>query len=111
MKTCSFRSAKSRSADEGLFCIDEPDSRYGLLPCNNCSLCVPSPDLACRQPNVRSGPHQTFRFMNGYETILNCSANCQTRNIIYAMICPCNNAEYIGETGQRLTDRLWCKFR
>jgi len=110
MKTCSFRSAKPRSVDEGLFCIDEPDSRYGLLPCNDCSLCLPSPDLASQQSKIRFGPQETFRFMNGYETILNCSANCQTRNIIYAMVCPCNNAEYIGETSQRLNDRLWCKF-
>jgi hypothetical protein len=110
MKTCSFRNALPRSEDEGLFCIDEPDSRYGLSPCNNCSLCVPLSDVTRRQhPTIRFGPSQKFRFVNGYQTILNCPANCQTRAIIYVMVCPCGEFEYIGETSQRLGDRLWCK--
>jgi hypothetical protein len=110
MKTCSFRNALPRSEDEGLFCIDEPDSRYGLSPCNNCSLCVPSSDDTRRQhPTIRFGPSQKFLFVNSYQTILNCPANCQTRAIIYVMVCPCGEFEYIGETSQRLGDRLWCK--
>ena len=73
MKTCSFRGAKPRSIDEGLFCIDEPDIRYGLSPCNNCPLCVPPYDVVTRQqqPIIRFGPSQKFRFINGYQTILN----------------------------------------
>ncbi len=113
MKTCSFRHAIQRSIDEGLFCINEPDKRYSLSPCNNCPLCVPPYDLARRQrtePPIRFGPNQTFQFCNGYQTILNCPADCQTRNIIYVMTCPCGKFEYIGETSQRLGDRLWCEF-
>ena len=111
MKTCSFRNAKPRSIDEGLFCIDEPDVRYGLSPCNNCVLCVPSQNQNQRvQPTIRYGPSQKFRFVNGYQSILNCPADCQTHNIIYVMTCPCNEYEYIGETSQRLGDRLWCKL-
>jgi hypothetical protein len=111
MKTCSFRNAKPCSIEEGLFCIDEPDIQYGLLPCNNCSLCVPSYNNSRRsQSTIRFGPSQKFRFINGYQTILNCPADCQTQNIIYVMTCPCGEFEYIGETSQRLADRLRCKF-
>ena len=112
MKTCSFRNAKPRSVDEGLFCIDEPDTSYGLSPCNNCSLCVPPHTISRRpqQQTIRFGPDQRLRFINGYQTILNCPADCQTRFIIYTMMCPCGEAEYIGETSQRLGDRLWCKL-
>jgi hypothetical protein len=113
MKTCSFGNAQPRSIHEGLFCINQPDLRYSLSPCNNCPLCVPPYDQAYRpnrEPVIRFGPHQTIHFANGYQTILNCSANCQTRNLIYVMICPCRQFEYIGETSQRLGDRLWCKF-
>ncbi|CAF1297606.1 unnamed protein product [Adineta steineri] len=106
MKTCSFRGAKPRSINEGLFCIDEPDIRYGLIKCNNCSLCIPSSNYIHQQSTIRYGPSQKFRFLNGYETILNCPAHCQTQNIIYVMICPCNDFEYIGETSQRLSNRL-----
>ena len=111
MKTCLFRNAKPRSVDEGLFCIDEPDIRYGFSPCNNCPLCVPPYDVARRQQSaIRFGPKHKFRFLNGYQTILNCPADCQTENIIYVMTCPCGDFEYIGESSQRLGDRLWCKF-
>ena len=112
MKTCSYRHATPRSVDEGLFCQDEPESQYGFLPCNNCSLCVPYHETSIReqQLTVRFGPNQKFRFINGYQAILNCRADCETRNIIYTMICPCGEYEYIGETSQRLGDRLWCKF-
>lgn len=105
MKTCSYRSAKPRSDDEGLYCIDEPEARYGVLPCNACELCILS---AQQQSTIRFGPKQKFRFMNNYETILNCPADCQTENLIYVLTCPCNKAEYIGETSKRLGDRLWC---
>ncbi len=110
MKTCSFRNAKPRSTDEGLFCREEPDARYPLLPCNNCALCVPPYDVTRRQqPAMRFGPSERHRFVNGYQTILNCPADCQTRNIVYVMACPCGEYEYIGETGQRIGDRLKCK--
>ena len=110
MKTCSYRNAQPRNPQEGVFCKEEPDVRYGLSPCNNCPLCVPPYDIARRQqPTIRFGPSQKYRFINGYQTILNCPADCNTRNIIYVMSCPCGEYEYIGETSQRVGDRLWCK--
>ena len=108
MKTCSYRSAKPRSDDEGLYCINEPEARYSLLPCNDCSLCQPSIHSPEQQSTIRFGSNQKFRFMNDYETILNCPADCQTKNLIYVLTCPCNKAQYIGETSERLGDRLWC---
>jgi hypothetical protein len=110
MKTCSFRGAQPRVHNEGVFCNEEPVIRFGLSPCNNCPLCVPHYDITRRQqPTIRFGPCQKYRFINGYQTILNCPADCNTRNIIYTMSCPCGEYEYIGETSQRVGDRLWCK--
>ena len=113
MKTCSFRQAKPRSLDEGLFCVNEPDRQYGLSACQNCSLCAPRYNLRCREqlgPMIRFGAKHGFTFINGYQTILNCPADCQARNLIYVMVCSCGEFEYIGETNQRLLDRLRCKF-
>ncbi|CAF4321712.1 unnamed protein product, partial [Rotaria sordida] len=45
-------------------------------------------------------------FLNGYQGILNCSVSCHTRNIIYALTCPCGKYDYIGVTTQSLHDRL-----
>ena len=112
MKTCSFRQAKPRSFDEGLFCIDEPDMQYNLTACDNCPLCVPPYDNSRQQQQttfIQFGPNQTYRFLNGYQTILNCPAYCHSKNIIYVMACPCGQYEYIGETSLALVDRLWCK--
>lgn len=113
MKTCSFRQAKRRSLNEGLFCVDEPYAQYSFLPCNKCSLCIPRYHLSCREKlgsMIRFNLIQPFTFSNGYKILLNCPVNCQTRNLIYVMICPCRKFEYIGETSQRLSDRLRCKF-
>ncbi|CAF1524614.1 unnamed protein product, partial [Adineta ricciae] len=66
MKTCSYRSAKPRSNDEGLYCINEPEARYSLLPCNDCSLCQPPIHSPEQQSTIRFGPNQKFRFMNDY---------------------------------------------
>lgn len=113
MKTCSFRQAQRRSLNEGLFCIDEPRAQYSFSSCDNCSLCIPGYHLNCREelgPMIRFGPAHGFTFCHGYRTLLNCPANCQTRSLIYVMICPCRKFEYIGETNQRLSDRLRRKF-
>lgn len=113
MKTCSFRQAIPRSLnDGGLFCIQEPHSQYGFSPCDHCSLCGPRYNLSCREklgPMIEFGITDAFVFNNGYKTLLNCPADCQTRNLIYVMTCPCGKFEYIGETSQRLNDRLRCK--
>lgn len=109
MKTCSFRQAQVRSHHEYLFCVDEPHSRYGFTPCHNCSLCVPRYNLNCREklgPMIQFGVVNGFTFQNGYRTLLNCPIDCNTNNLIYVLICPCGKYEYIGETNQRLIDRL-----
>ena len=111
MKTCTYRNAQPRSVDEGLFCIDEPDVRYGLIPCGNRSLCTPQYDVDRRgQPSIYFGPNQEYYFLNGYRTILNCNATCRTKNMIYVLKCPCDQFEYIGETSLVLSERLFCKF-
>lgn len=111
MKTCSFRQAKPRSTHESLFCINEPQSQYCFTACNNCRLCCLRYNPSCREtsgPSIQFDCPNGFTFKNGYKTLLNCPANCNTNNIIYVLKCPCNQFEYIGETSQRLYDRLKC---
>ena len=52
--------------------------------------------------------YNRHRFVNGYESILNCPVNCNTKNFIYVLTCLCGNFDYICETkftlGQRLKD-------
>ncbi|CAF4165362.1 unnamed protein product, partial [Rotaria sordida] len=89
MKTCSFRYTRPRTLNEGLFCIREPDARYELAACGNFGFQA-----------------RKHTFLNGYQAILNCSVSCHTRNIIYALTCPCGKHDYIGVTTQSLHDRL-----
>ena len=70
MKTCAFRFARSRTMQEGLFCLQEPEARYDLTACGNCGLCYPRGRKSVMK---FSGAHR-YRFLNGYESILNCSA-------------------------------------
>ncbi|CAF5029545.1 unnamed protein product, partial [Rotaria magnacalcarata] len=108
MKTCSLRYARPRTLNEGLFCLQEPEARYELSACGNCALCYPQYDRTYRVKKSIvdfSQAHQ-HTFLNGYHAILNCSASCHTRNIIYALTCPCGNVDYIGETMYSLHDRL-----
>ena len=108
MKTCSFRFARPRTLQEGLFCLYEPEARYELSACGNCGLCCPKYSLKYRtkQTIVDFSQGHRHRFVNGYEVILNCSASCHTRNLIYALTCPCGKVDYIGATTQSLHDRL-----
>ena len=98
MKTCSFRGARPRSLIEGLFCQETPECRYTVKPCTHCSMCVPS--------RLRFNSYQRYRFVNGYESILNCPALCGTKNIIYTLTCQCSHFDYVGETRGLLNDRL-----
>ena len=98
MKTCSFRGARPRSLIEGLFCQETPECRYTVKPCTQCALCVPI--------RLRFNSYQRYRFVNGYESILNCPAVCGTKNIIYALTCQCGHFDYVGETRGNLNDRL-----
>jgi hypothetical protein len=84
MKTCSYRGSHPRSAHgvinsptEGLFCIDQPDTRYLMLPCTNlsCPCCYQSLDISCRrEPSIQFASEQAHRFVNGYQVYLNCHA-------------------------------------
>ncbi|CAF1439543.1 unnamed protein product [Rotaria sordida] len=108
MKTCEFRHARPRKLNEGLFCIEEPEARYELSSCDNCGLCYPQYDMTYRTKKsiVEFNRAHKHTFINGYQSILNCSASCHIRNIIYSLICPCGEYDYIGVTTQSLHDRL-----
>ena len=96
MKTCSFRDAQPRSLTEGLFCLQLPECRYTMKACGHCELC------RSLSPSVQFDQYQRHRFVNGYETILNCPATCSSTNIIYALTCPCGQYDFIGESSQTL---------
>ncbi|CAF5153225.1 unnamed protein product [Rotaria sp. Silwood1] len=108
MKTCSFRHARPRTFNEGLFCLQEPEARYELVACGNCALCYPQYDMTYRLKKsvIEFNQAHQHTFLNGYQAILNCSASCHTSNIIYALTCPCGKFEYIGTTANTLHDRL-----
>ena len=81
MKTCSYRGAQPRSINacntEGLFCVDPPEARYGLLPCtrDHCRYCLKPNHLTGRpEPVVTYYPSHYHKFLNGYQVILNCPA-------------------------------------
>ena len=76
MKTCSFRFARPRTILEGLFCVQEPEARYELSPCGNCALCYPqySMEHRLKKSVVDFSQAHAHTFVNGYQTILNCSA-------------------------------------
>ncbi|CAF3976512.1 unnamed protein product [Rotaria sordida] len=116
MKTCMFRGAMPQSFDEGLFCkADYPLIRYSFLPCYQpqCPLCQRSNVIASSSSNtaptsyvVEFNTYHSHRFQNGYTTILNCPATCQTKNIIYTVTCCCGNYEYIGSTSSNLSETI-----
>lgn len=73
MKTCSYRGAKPQQPNEYLFCVADPEARYGMTSCGYCSICCPKYDMKRRgQSPVEFGPSQRHRFVSGYESILNC---------------------------------------
>ncbi|CAF1435936.1 unnamed protein product [Adineta steineri] len=113
MKTCCFRNAKPTLYNHhGIFSIDEPKALYGLKPCEQvtCRFCFPIKDVIIRgrqsQPVVQFSSAQKHRFVNGYEAILNCPTTCTTKNILYAMTCPCGQFDYIGYTSLTFDEQL-----
>lgn len=76
MKTCIFRQARPRMLDEGLFCVREPEACYELAACGNCGLCYPRYDRRYRKTKtpVQFRQNHRYKFLNGYEVILNCPA-------------------------------------
>ncbi|CAF1348935.1 unnamed protein product [Rotaria sordida] len=107
MKTCSFRDAQPRSITEGIFCLNMPDCLYTMSRCGDCNLCQQSNDINYRQQApVLFNRHERHRFVNGYESILNCPATCDTKNYIYVLTCVCGQFEFISETKFALDVRL-----
>ena len=80
MKTSSFRYARPRTLNEGLFSIQEPEARYELAACGNCGLCYPKYDRMYRSRKSIVEFSQAHRhiFINGYQSILDCSAVSST---------------------------------
>ena len=113
MKTCSFRGAQPRLKEEGLFCSIVPECHYAMERCKKCVFCESSAENAnYRQEQQQQQPcpiqfnmHRKHRFVNGFESILNCPTSCDTNNIIYVLTCQCGNYDYIGETSVNLRTR------
>ncbi|CAF1386692.1 unnamed protein product [Rotaria sordida] len=55
---------------------------------------------------ARVNRYERHRFVNGYESILNCPATCDTKNYIYVLTCVCGQFEFISETKFALDVRL-----
>ncbi|CAF2085893.1 unnamed protein product [Rotaria magnacalcarata] len=107
MKTCSFGDAQPRSTTEGLFCEQPPECLYTMTPCGDCRLCRTPRDMRYRQQApILFNRYEKHRFINGYESILNCPATCTTKNLIYVLTCLCGQYDYISETKYMLAVRF-----
>ncbi|CAF2972182.1 unnamed protein product [Rotaria sp. Silwood2] len=110
MKTCTFRITTSLSMKTGLFCMEDvtSSSSHDMKPCQQlfCALCPAEhdPGSAKSTPIEFSTSGQKHHFINGYEAILNCPANCQTNSIIYVFTCVCGEYDYIGSTRYSLNE-------
>ncbi|CAF2056892.1 unnamed protein product [Rotaria magnacalcarata] len=104
MKTCSYHGAQPRSIHEGIFCLETPQCLYTMSKCNQCELCIPTDNTL----SALFDNYNRHRFVNGYESILNCPVDCNTKNFIYVLTCACHEFDYICETkfslGRRLQD-------
>ncbi|CAF1395843.1 unnamed protein product [Rotaria sordida] len=101
MKTCTYRDAWPRSLDEGLFCKSQlPTVRYSFQPCQkiSCTLCESSSTI------IQFNSYRIHHFLNGYHAILNCPVTCHTKNIIYALTCPCGEYDFIGSTSSDMSE-------
>ena len=75
MKTCTFHHSKPRSIEEGLFCINVPEARYGMKQCRdiNCRFCYERLDLTHRlECAMHFSNNQLHHFVNHYQVYLNC---------------------------------------
>ncbi|CAF2994453.1 unnamed protein product [Rotaria sp. Silwood2] len=107
MKTCSFRGAQPRFEAEGIFSMKPTDCLYTMSKCSSCKLCLmPIVDENSDRPPVEFNRFGKHRFVNKYESILNCPVDCNTKNYIYVLICVCNEFDFISESKFRLEERL-----
>lgn len=103
MKTCSFRGAQPVSTEQGLFCDERgPSSSYSWTFCqqSTCPCCDRTWNVIDRDQT------STYRFINGYQTYLNCPMTCTTTNLIYAMQCSCCRYDYVGSTNRTLAEEM-----
>ena len=110
MKAYEFPHDNQTLVKNQLFALDDiSHGCYDMKPCQRffCSLCRSIENEPSSQPSVTfSNEGQKHRFCNGYEAILNCSANCQTNNIVYVLTCICGEYDYISSTQYTLNDIL-----
>ncbi|CAF2264907.1 unnamed protein product [Rotaria magnacalcarata] len=108
MKTCIFYKTDHQSPSiNSLFLTDETiEYNYDMKPCGRlfCRVCQSNEDQCSQQMIEFSTSGHKHRFVNGYEAILNCPANCRTSNIIYVLTCTCGEYDYIGSTQHTLDD-------
>lgn len=103
MNTYTFLPTQKVHGNHQLFSTNEIHNSFyeEMKPCKQlfCTVC---------QSNtvdfLKEG--QKHCFLNGYETILNCSATCQTNGIIYVLTCVCGEYDYISSTQYGLADVL-----
>ena len=100
MKTCSFNQTHPRSMTESLFCSNQAPH------CHLCQSMKDHKDINQQQIPVVFNQYEKHTFVNGYESILNCPATCQTKNFIYVLTCLCGEVDYISETKYTLSSRL-----
>lgn len=89
LKTCSFNGVQPRLFDqvylEGLFCLDTPQARFAITPCqrSSCLCCHPSCPRRDSTAAIQFSAPSIHRFINQYEAILNCPAVCSHLLSIY----------------------------
>ena len=78
MKTCSFRGAQPRLSGEGLLCTMMPECDYFMERCNKCAYFNSyTENTNCQQQcPIQFNLQRKHRFVNGYESILNCPTSC-----------------------------------
>ena len=109
MKTYSFDNRESYSSQQSLFYNDNNNKiDYTLQPCQqvHCHLCQ-TLSSSSSVPTIHFNSYDIHRFFNSYEAILNYSATCRTKNIIYVLTCPCGEYEFIGSTKETVEDVIF----
>ena len=113
MKTYSFDNRESYSSQRSLFYNDNNNKvDYTLQPyqqvhCHLCQMLLLSSSSSSSVPTIRFNSYDIHRFFNSYEAILNYSATCRTKNIIYVLTCPCGECEFIGSTKESVADVIF----
>ena len=105
MKTFTGGNVQPCQSNKGLFCVIEPEVKFVMKQCGHqsCGVCSLSNHITRRpQSSVDFEYSGTYRFLNGYTTILNAPIMCNTSGIIYVFKCPCGQYEYVGESSNNI---------